>query len=271
VALVVRTWNVFHGNAQRRERRAYLEDMVRLAAADHPDVLCLQEVPVWALRRLSSWSGMQAFGDVAQRPTLGPVPSTATLGRILTSLNHGLFRSAFAGQGNAILLAAGIRALARDRIVLNPRGFRRAQARWLGLDLVARLAWAKERRLCQAVRGLLPDGRAVLVANLHATSYPADRRLADAELLRAAVFADAVAWPGDVCVLAGDFNIAADESRTLAELAGPEWDFSAAASGIDHILVRGAPCAPADRWPAERRQLHGRVLSDHAPVELRIG
>ena len=37
-------------------------------------------------------------------------------------------------------------------LVLNDRRFRRAQARRLGLDLVTRLAWARERRVCEVVR-----------------------------------------------------------------------------------------------------------------------
>ena len=65
MGLLLRSWNLFHGNAVPPERRAFLEDMVRLGTADGPDVLCLQEVPVWALRRLADWSGMQALGEVA--------------------------------------------------------------------------------------------------------------------------------------------------------------------------------------------------------------
>ncbi len=86
--LVVRTWNVFHGNADPPERRAFLERMVQLISADAPDLVCLQEVPVWALARLGEWSGMSAFGAVAARPRLG----SAELGRIVTELDHGLFR-----------------------------------------------------------------------------------------------------------------------------------------------------------------------------------
>jgi len=71
VPLVVRTWNLFHGNAVPPGRRAYLEEMVRLVTGDDPDVVCLQEVPVWALRRLEGWSDMAAFGAVAARPRLG--------------------------------------------------------------------------------------------------------------------------------------------------------------------------------------------------------
>jgi endonuclease/exonuclease/phosphatase family metal-dependent hydrolase len=268
--LLLRSWNLFHGNTVPPRRNHRLEEMVRLASADDPDVVCLQEVPVWALERLDDWSGMTALGDVAARPRLGPLPSSAELGRAITQVNHGLLRSTFTGQANAMLLARRLRVLERRSLVLNPRWFRRRQAGWLGLSAVARLAWANERRLCQAVRVSHPDGT-LLVANLHATSYRPDERLADAELFRAAVFADALARPGDVCVLAGDFNVRAARSRTLAELVQPDWGFSRPGPEVDHILVRGAPAGAVERWPDERRRRDGHLLSDHAPVELRAG
>lgn len=272
MSLVVRSWNVFHGNAVPPERNAFLEEIVRLAVADEPDVLLLQEVPPWALDRLEEWSGMAVVGEVAARPSLGPLPSSVEIGRVLTSLNQGLFRSAFSGQANAILVRPPLQVFDRDSIVLNERRFRRVQERWLGLGLAARLAWANERRVCHALRLGLPDGKTMLVANLHATSYPPDERLADAELLRAAVFVDALAAPEEPIVIGGDFNVTAPRSWTLAELAGPEWGFSAAVEpGIDQIIVRGAPATTRERWPPERRQLGGRLLSDHAPVELRVG
>jgi endonuclease/exonuclease/phosphatase family metal-dependent hydrolase len=202
---------------------------------------------------------------------LGPLPIPATVGRALTAPNHGLLRSAFAGQGNSILVAPGLRVLGEETLTLNSRRFRHAQARWLGLDPVARLAWAKERRVCVAVRLALPDGRTMLVANMHCTSYPPDQRLPDAEVLRAASFADAVAEPGDSVVLAGDFNVAYLRSRTLHDLCGPEWGFSPAGPGIDHVLVRGAAAAtPVRRWADGRRERDGRLLSDHAPVEVEV-
>jgi endonuclease/exonuclease/phosphatase family metal-dependent hydrolase len=136
---------------------------------------------------------------------------------------------------------------------------------------VARLAWAKERRVCQAVRVASQDGATLVVGNLHATSYDPDQRLPDAELLRAAWFVDAVAVPGEPIVLCGDFNVPAARSRTLADLSGPEWGFSAAGKGIDHVLVRGAAAGAAEPWPPERRRVGGRLLSDHAPVEVRVG
>lgn len=270
MALLVRSWNLFHGNTVPQTRSAYLEEMVRLAASDRPDVLCLQEVPAWALPKLGNWASMSAFGKLAARPMLGPFPSTATVGRAVTALDHGLLRSAFSGQGNAILLGGKLRPLFHRCITLNSWSFRRAQARWLSLSFLTRLSWAKERRICQAVRCRLPDGRSALVGNLHATSYRPDERLADAELLRAAVFADALAEPPDVCVLAGDLNVKVERSRTLPDLVGPEWGFSQPGEGIDHILVRGAESSRPERWPTERRRRGELLLSDHAPVEVRI-
>src|ERR687888_2168608 len=71
--LLVRTWNLFHGNTKPPGRKAFLEEMVRLASADRPDVLCLQELPVWSLEHLARWSGMTAVTDVAKRPLPGTV------------------------------------------------------------------------------------------------------------------------------------------------------------------------------------------------------
>ncbi len=200
---------------------------------------------------------MQAVADVAARPVLGPLPTTPAIGRAITDLNPGLFRSAFTGQANAILLRPALRILGRRVEVLNPRRFRDAQARWLRLDWIARLAWAKERRIVQAVRVQLPDGRHAWLGNLHATSYPPDQRLPDAELLRAATFVDGLAAPDELVVLAGDFNVAFLRSRTLHDLTGAEWGFSNAGPGIDHVLVRGAASTPVHRWPDERREVHG--------------
>ncbi len=268
--LLVRTWNLFHGNTQPPGRKAFLEEMVRLATVDRPAVVCLQELPVWALDRLECWSGMTAVGDVAERPSFGPVPSTAELGHVLTELHHGLLRSAFTGQANAVLLGSAFTVVERRRLVLNPYRFRRAQARRLGLGRVARLTWAKERRVCQAVRIRRGEGTFV-VGNLHASSYRPDRRVADAELLRAAVFIDGVALPDEPVMLCGDFNLSVRASRTLAALTTSEWGFSGATrTGIDHVLVRGLRAGEPRVWPDERRAHDGRLLSDHAPVEVEV-
>ena len=266
--MLVRTWNVFHGNTVPPGRRSYVEEAVRLASADRPAVLCLQELPAWALAHLAEWSGLAAFPELAARPSLGPLPSTADLGRRLTALNPGLLRSAFSGQGNAILLDPAFVVEDSHALVLNRRSFRREQALALELGPLARLSWAKERRVAQAVRALLPDGRRLLAANLHATAYAPDRRLADAELRRAAEFVLALAREGEVVVLAGDFNLFPGESQTLERLA--DEGFSAPGPGVDHVLVRGAAASAPFTWPGDRRRIDGHAVSDHAPLELAV-
>jgi endonuclease/exonuclease/phosphatase family metal-dependent hydrolase len=173
-----------------------------------------------------------------------------------------------AGQANAILLGPKLRPLGSDSIVLNPRGFRRLQGRQLELEPRIRLAWAKERRVCHAVR-CVTDERNLTVANLHDSSVP-DWRVPDRELLRASVFAESFAEPGETLVLAGDFNVIRERSETMEQLTSPAWGFSRPISGIDQILVRSASSGHAKRWPDERRRLGGRLLSDHAPVEVTI-
>ncbi|HEY5059745.1 MAG TPA: endonuclease/exonuclease/phosphatase family protein [Gaiellaceae bacterium] len=236
--LLVRTWNVFHGNADPPERRAYLEEMVRLAAADRPDLLCLQEVPVWALSRLEEWSGMEAFGAIAARPRL----VSARLGKAVTGLHHGLLRSAFTGQANAILVA---------RSLPTP-----AQWWWSLLSS----AGEGERRVCQAVR---VDGLGI-VANFHATT-----RFADAQFRRAVNLVELYAQPDAPIVLCGDGNVTPAAGGVYDELRRRK--FSQPAAGIDQIIVRGLPSTPPQAWPEGRRHIEGRLLSDHAPVELHIG
>ncbi len=95
--MLVRTWNLFHGNASPPGRRAYLRTMVELVTGDGPDVVCLQELPVWAVGHLERWSGMHATSAVARKPLL---PFGA---RAVTDLHHGLLRSAVTGEADAIL------------------------------------------------------------------------------------------------------------------------------------------------------------------------
>jgi endonuclease/exonuclease/phosphatase family metal-dependent hydrolase len=261
--VLVRSWNLFHGNTLPPGRRRYVEQMVRRICEDDPLLVCLQEVPPFALPNLERWGGRPAVGDVAMRPRI-PGP----LGVKLTDLHSGFIRSGVEGQANGMLLAHGIEVLQHEVLVLNPRSFRRRQAERLGLGWRARLAWALERRICQALRLRLADGRIVLAANLHATSYP-DKRIPDAELLRAATFVDGLARPGEPVILGGDFNVTTVSSPTLRALSSPEWGFSQAGPGLDHVLVRGLDVVEDERhWPDERRRQGARLLSDHAPVEV---
>jgi endonuclease/exonuclease/phosphatase family metal-dependent hydrolase len=263
--MLVRTWNVFHGNASPPERPAFLREAVRLASEDDPDVLLLQELPVWSLAHLGEWSGMTAVGEVARTPLFGPFHASAELGRVLTDVHHGLLRSAFTGQANAVLVRPPLEVREHRHLTLNPWSYRRR----FDFGVTAQVAWARERRGCAVIRVVL-GGRTIVIAGMHATSYR-DKRLADAELLRAATFVDGFAEPDEPIVLGGDFNLTVRNSRTLPQLTGAEWRFQGpTATGIDHILVRGLEAGAAVRWPAERRRVGGRLLSDHAPVEREV-
>ena len=239
--------------------------MLRLAVEDEPGVVLLQELPVAALRRLERWTGYQAFGVVAARARLPPELAYRITER------RPQFRSSLEGQANAILVARGLAAREHTELVLNHRRFRQRESFRLDLPFAARLAWALERRVVQALRVSIPGSRTTLVANLHATSYRLDKRLADAELLRAATFADGLSEQGEAVVLGGDFNVTVVSSPTLRQLATAEWGFSPAGPGLDHVLVRGVEIGePETPWPAERREHDGKLMSDHAPVDVTI-
>lgn len=121
--------------------------------------------------------------------------------------------------------------------------------------------------MCQAVRVATEDGRTMLVLNLH-LSHIGDGRPADAELRKAVDFADGMTEPGEPVILAGDFNVTSEASSVLVDLT--RGGFSAPGPGIDHIIVRGTGSSRLEVWPEERRRLDGRLLSDHAPVELYV-
>ena len=224
----MRTWNVFHGNTFPPGRHAFLREMLDVVCHDRPDVVCLQELPVWGLAPLEDWSGMQAFQVVARTPRM-----PGRLGRFLTRLHHGFFRSAFVGQANAILVAPGLGAEDLGWTRISDRG--------------------REPRAAQAVR---IDGRLVVV-NFHAST---DLVAARAELERVRVFAEGLAGGVEAVCIVGDFNLVSPQ------LEG----YSAPAPGIDHVLVRGAEVSEPVVWPPEQRELAGRLLSDHAPVEVGI-
>jgi len=233
VRLVVRTWNVFHGNTEPPGRRTHLEEMVRLVCSDRPGVVCLQEVPVRDLSRLGTWSGMTPFTAVAAGPRLGSV----RLGSVLTRLHAGLFSRWLSGDGNAILV---------DR-QLDVAG-----------EWVTEISETGERRVCHAVR---VAGLGV-VANFHATW----RAAADEQFRRAVLFVESLAQEGEALVLCGDTNVRPAGGGTYDVLR--EHLYSRPAAGTDQILVRGSADTEISVWPSDRRRANGRLLSDHAPVEL---
>jgi endonuclease/exonuclease/phosphatase family metal-dependent hydrolase len=236
VGLVIRTWNLYHGRTHPKTGRTYLERMVRLVSMDAPDVVALQEVPLWALGRLERWSGMRAVWAVAVPSILGPVA------RFLTDLDPVRMKFTVAGQANAMLLNHRFDVLQDRTLILNPD--------------VPRLEWirgGRQRRVCQAV-DVEVEGRTLTFANLHATN---DAVRARVDVGLAADFLTGA----EQCILCGDFNV--------PTFAVPE--FSPPIEGIDQILVRGLELErPPRPWPLKRRAHEGRLLSDHAPVEAEV-
>ena len=224
--MLIRSWNVFHGRTFPVGDRVFLRELVEMVTSDRPDVVCLQELPLWSLRHLQRWSGMRAEWAVAKR-TLVPW----RLGGILQRRDPRRFRSGVTGQANAILLARGLEVLEHRAARVSDRG--------------------RERRVCHAVR--LPG---LVVGNVHASNDFRRPEIPRAELKRAHALVDATAEPEDARVLAGDFNLRGPD------LPGPN---------IDHIVVVGTAHGPLEVWPVERRRHDGAVLSDHAPVEVRLG
>jgi endonuclease/exonuclease/phosphatase family metal-dependent hydrolase len=270
--MLVRAWNLFHGNTVPTGRHAYLREMIELVTADRPTVVCLQEVPAWALELVGEWADMQAVSVRTRRPKLGAIAIPGGLGRRLASINAGRARSAPGGQGNVILLPKDVQLRQAKQITLNTNPFCEEQATKLGLTMKDARWWEKERRVCHVAKIEFPDRQRMLVANLHATSQPADLRLANAELRRAAAFVDRSSEIGEIVILAGDFNTTLEQSETLRELTTrPDDRYSAAGPRIDHILVRGTVTSAVRVWPDDDRLREGKLLSDHAPVELELG
>jgi endonuclease/exonuclease/phosphatase family metal-dependent hydrolase len=236
VNMLVRTWNLYHGRTQPKSGRTYLERMIRLMTMDAPDVVALQEVPIWALGLLERWSGMQADWAITVPNFLGPVA------RVVSGLDPVRMRFSAAGQANAVLLNPHFDVSEHEAYVLNPE-----ISRW---DVAF---GGRQRRVCQALSLETEDGT-LMVGNLHATNDP-ERAMVEvgiaAELLGEA----------EHVVLCGDFNV---PRFTVPEYSPP-------IDGIDQILVRGLKLLRRPgAWPDERRQVDGRLLSDHAPVEAEV-
>jgi len=224
--VLIRSWNVYHGRTSPPGRRLFLREMVELASGDRPEVLCLQELPLWSLSELEQWSGMTAVSAVAKR-TLMP----RWVGRTLQRRDPTRFRSAVTGQANAILLAPPLVPLEHRTVRISVQG--------------------RERRVCHAVR--LEE---IVVGNVHASNEFKYVEVPRGELTRAHALVESMAAPGQARVLAGDFNL------RDPGLPGPN---------IDHIVAAEVDHGPLEVWPDARRLHNGAVLSDHAPVEMRIG
>ena len=251
------------GTPSRRSATGFLGEMMRLATADDPAVLCAQEVPAWAL-------GLFTAGDVAARPRVGPIPIGAGLGHRLTRQHQGLLRSAFSGQGNAILVGSGAPApvaLGADPQPAPVPG--RPGPR------------APARASCPPRVGERTAGRAGGAPGRRRRPDLRDREPALHELRRRR--APRGGGAASRCLVRGLRGAAGRRRRArrrLQRVGRPVGDpasprgrrvglLRARSRHRQHPRARRVGYA-LRRWPDERRMRDGRLLSDHAPVELEI-
>ena len=258
VSLQIRTWNIAHGRdvppgpGHGHLRRKLLDEMARLMVEERPDVVLLQEVPVWAADLLRRATGMgvtlaPAYG--AHVPFLH-VPLPLALGAAVGKALPDLVRTQIEGQANAVLFGEQLLLVSARRTQINARHRLRGEPR------IAQLVRLRHRAA----------GRELVVANVHADS--GDNRH---QLERAGYLLERFAR-GAPMVLGGDLNADA-HSPALRALVARGWLEDSLDVGIDHILVRGLRVQqPATRWAPERRDVMlngGRPvrLSDHDPVD----
>jgi endonuclease/exonuclease/phosphatase family metal-dependent hydrolase len=205
----------------------HLERMVRLVSEDEPDVVALQEVPLWGLPSLAGWSGMRSFAAPTKRALLGP------LARGLQRLDAKRVRSPLTGQANALLVSRRLDGSDPCEVPITAPGRRR------------------ELRICQLLQ-VTAGGRPVLIANVHATT--GDEAAARGELARVGELVSET----EACAVLGDFNV---RGEGLPGFSPPLHGIDQIlVRGLE--LVEGPM-----PWPDDRRALGRCLLSDHAPVE----
>jgi len=256
--LLIRTWNIAHGRdvpagpGDAHLRRKLLHEMAAAMIQDAPDLVLLQEVPVWAGDLLRGATGMA----LTLAPSYGAhvpfahVPLPLAVGAALGKALPDLARTQFEGQAQAVLYAPSLLLVSARTVPLNrPRRLR-------GEPRIAHMARLRHRAA----------GRELVVANVHADSNGADEQVE-----RAGYLLERYAR-GAPMILAGDFNTDA-RSRGVRSLVGRGFVEDSGEVGVDHILTRGLRLEwPATRWAPKRRELRlngsGPLrLSDHDPVD----
>ena len=256
----IRTWNIAHGRDVPPDRnhghvrRKLLDEMAALMVEDRPDLLLLQEVPVWAGAVLGEATGMgvtlaPAYG--AHVPFLH-VPLPLAVGAAVGKALPDLVRTQIEGQANAVLYGSALLLVSARRVQINPRQRLRGEPR------IAQLVRLRHRSA----------GREFVLANVHADSGDNHQQLE-----RAGYVLEKFAR-GAPMVLAGDLN-ATPRSPGVRALVARGWleESTGLGLGIDHIMVRGLQVQmPATPWQPERRDLsldEGPPvrLSDHDPLD----
>ena len=224
LALLVRSWNVFHGNAARPAGAA---DLRRWCGSRPPTPG--RRVPAGgaglgaaAARRLERDD--RALGRRAPRRSL---PAHASR-RAITRLHHGLFRSVFTGQANAILSRPALDA---------------ARAPW---------ACGSTRAVASGASATPSGSSGSSSRNLHATNDFARPEVAARRAPPRRGVRRRVSRRGCRAVLAGDFNVRAEHLHELERLVGARARRSTTCSSA------GSTPSPLRVWPRERRRRDGR-------------
>ena len=184
--LLVRTWNIAHGRdvppgpEYGHAHRKLLREMVDLFAADGPDVVMLQEVPVWAGRLLRESTGM----GVTLAHTYGAhipfvhVPLPLAAGEWLGNALPDVVKTQFEGQAQALLYGPDLVLVSARRVQVNSRRHLRGEPR------VAQLVRLRHRR----------SGVEFVVGNLHADAHDPDPQIEAGELGRSSSLPGARRW-----------------------------------------------------------------------------
>jgi endonuclease/exonuclease/phosphatase family metal-dependent hydrolase len=262
LTLQVRTWNIAHGrdvppagDSHRHVRRKHLREMANMMTEEHPDVILLQEVPVWAGDLLREATGM----GITVAPVYGahvpfvhvplPLAVGASLGRALPDL----VRTQLEGQANALLYGPELLLVSARRVQINEH------QRFRGEPRVVQLVRLRHRKL----------GREFVVGNVHANQGENRQQLERAGYLTAQFARGAPA------VLGGDLNATA-QSPAVRALKARGWQEESSDLAVDHLLVRDFEIEwAATRWLSDRRDyaVNGDRplrLSDHDPVDAVI-
>ena len=274
-ALVVLSWNLFHGRdappgmAHRNARslllratvhndshvqvnRSLFDEFAGVLSGAEWNVCMLQECPPRWAERLADECQAGVYCALTSRNWFAP------LRRVVAERNPDLMGS-WEGGSNLTLARPPWQIVEGASVLLNPLRERRL----------------RERRRLALVR-LVYDSREVCIGNLHLSAAASDHAAREAR--RAAE--TALEWArGAPLVLGGDFNVRGSHAIfgdlcSLTGLCG-----ATNPHGIDHIVCRGLDTlSPPVSWGPERRELdvlagleHRRLrLSDHAPVEARF-
>ena len=255
--LLIRSWNIAHGRDVRpgagygHAYRKLLAEMADLMIEDGPDIVMLQEVPVWAGPALREHTGMgltlaHTYG--AHVPFMH-IPLPLAAGEWLGRAMPHVVRSQFEGQAQAVLYGDDLVLVSARRVPLNRRTPLRGEPR------VAQLVRLRHR----------VSGRELAVANVHTDHAGVS------EQLEIAGWALEQFAKGAPMVLGGDLN-APLGSPAVRRLQARGWIEESGEVIVDHLLVRGLTLEwGATRWLPERRDMHlgGTMLrlSDHDPVD----